>query len=206
MRAFRTLALCSLLALGCGEGGGGVEVENPLTDPAEGPPAGNQEAEASCTVPAEAAPADTSAPTEVVGTGTPESCTSEAFVAAVAGGGIITFDCGPEPVTITLEETAKIVNDTGPEIVIDGGGLVTLSGAGQRRILYMNTCDQAQKWTTSPIVNEPGPSRDSPSKTSPSADGNAKSENLKRPVAAERSGRGEVNSPMHQQSLLQQRL
>jgi hypothetical protein len=40
------------------------------------------------------------------------------------------------------------LNDTGPEIVIDGGGLVTLSGGGSTRILYMNTCDEAQKWTT----------------------------------------------------------
>jgi hypothetical protein len=28
-----------------------------------------------------------------------------------------------------------------PNIVIDGGGKITLSGAGTRRILYMNTCD-----------------------------------------------------------------
>jgi hypothetical protein len=33
--------------------------------------------------------------------------------------------------------------------VLDGGGRVTLSGAGQRRILYLNTCDEAQVWTTS---------------------------------------------------------
>jgi hypothetical protein len=26
-----------------------------------------------------------------------------------------------------MEETAKVVNDTGPEIVIDGGGKVTLT-------------------------------------------------------------------------------
>jgi hypothetical protein len=32
--------------------------------------------------------------------------------------------------------------------VIDGGGKVTLSGGGQRRILYMNTCDPDQVWTT----------------------------------------------------------
>jgi hypothetical protein len=31
-------------------------------------------------------------------------------------------------VIITLDRTARIFNDTGPEIVIDGGGLVTLSG------------------------------------------------------------------------------
>ena len=69
---------------------------------------------------------------------------SAAVVQAVAAGGIITFDCGPDPVTITMTATAKVVNDTGPKIVLDGGGKVTLSGGGRRRILYMNTCDQAQ--------------------------------------------------------------
>ena len=111
------------------------------------PPPGNPDGSAA--VPPEAQPVDTSDPDTVVGDGTPASCTSEAVVAAVAAGGIITFDCGPEPVTITLTETAKIFNATGPEIVLDGGGLVTLSGGGERRILYMNTCDQAQGWTTS---------------------------------------------------------
>jgi hypothetical protein len=83
----------------------------------------------------------------VVGTGTPASCTSQAVVIAVAAGGTITFDCGPDPVTIVMKETAKVVN-TNPVTVIDGGGLVTLSGAGKRRILYQNTCDPAQVWTT----------------------------------------------------------
>jgi hypothetical protein len=93
----------------------------------------------------------------VVGSGTPASCTSAAFVNAVALGGVITFDCGPDPVTLTLEETAKVFNDTGPEIVIDGGGLVTLSGGGSRRILYMNTCDPEQVWTTSHCQNQDHP-------------------------------------------------
>jgi hypothetical protein len=70
-------------------------------------------------------------------------------VSAVAAGGIITFDCGPDPVTITMKATAKIRNAKGPVIVLDGGGRVTLSGGGARRILYMNTCDRAQGWTTS---------------------------------------------------------
>jgi hypothetical protein len=100
-------------------------------------------------VPAAAQAEETSSPDRVIGDGTPESCTSDAVVAAVANGGIITFDCGPDPVTIVLTETAKVFNDTGPKIVIDGGGKVTLSGGGQRRILYMNTCDEAQVWTTS---------------------------------------------------------
>jgi hypothetical protein len=70
-------------------------------------------------------------------------------VAAVAAGGVITYDCGPDPVTISLRDTAKVVNAANPRVVLDGGGRVTLSGGGQRRILYMNTCDEAQGWTTS---------------------------------------------------------
>lgn len=84
----------------------------------------------------------------VVGTGTPASCTSRAVVRAVARGGTITFDCGPAPVTIAMKRTAKVVN-TSSRVVLDGGGLVTLSGQGERRILYLNTCDRAQVWTTS---------------------------------------------------------
>ena len=130
--------------------------DNPLTDPQEGPPAGNPAAPCG-NVPAEAAAEDTSNPDRVVGEGTPESCTGADFVDAVEKGGVITFDCGPDPVVIELEETAKIVNDTGPKIVIDGGGKVTLSGKGERRILYMNTCDEDQEWTTSHCQNQDHP-------------------------------------------------
>jgi hypothetical protein len=120
---------------------------NPRTDPYVGPPAGNPSG--ACAIPTDAHLEDVSVPTNVIGDGTPGSCTSAAVVDAVAEGGIITFACGPDPIIITLQQTAKVRNDTGPEIVIDGGGLVTLSGAGARRILYMNTCDPDQVWTTS---------------------------------------------------------
>ena len=177
MRAHHLFLLASgisVLAFGCGDSGsesfgdggsaagggpagdgGSVEVPNPLTNPEDGPPAGNPDG--ACEIPAEAGLADASSPTTVVGSGTPESCTSDAFVDAVANGGVITFDCGPDPVTITLDRTAKVFNDKGPEIVIDGGGLVTLSGAGNHRILYMNTCDQAQVWTTADCNNQDHP-------------------------------------------------
>jgi hypothetical protein len=112
---------------------------------------------APCGVPPGAGPEDVSSPTTVVGNGTPASCTSAAFVSAVAQGGIITFDCGPDPVTITLQETAKVFNNTGPEIVIDGGNLITLSGGNTRRILYMNTCDPVQVWTTDHCQNQDHP-------------------------------------------------
>jgi hypothetical protein len=133
----------------------GAEFINPLTNPLEGPPAGNPDGNAP--VPDDAAPENTSAPNHVVGTGTPESCTAEAFVAAVALGGSITFDCGPDPVTITLTEPAKVVNDAAQDVVIDGAGLVSLSGGGRTRILYMNTCDEAQHWTTSHCQNQETP-------------------------------------------------
>jgi hypothetical protein len=83
----------------------------------------------------------------VVGDGSPASCTSRAVVRAVRAGGSISFDCGPDPVTIVMKRTAKVLN-TNPVTVIDGGGLVTLSGEGERRILYQNTCDPKQVWTT----------------------------------------------------------
>ncbi|HEY7104236.1 MAG TPA: hypothetical protein VH573_21580 [Mycobacteriales bacterium] len=99
---------------------------------------------------------DTSHPDRVVGSGSAAGCTSAAVVAAVAAGGVITFDCGPAPVTIAMTQTAKIVN-AHPRTVLDGGGKVTLSGGGQRRILYQNTCDQKQGYTTSHCQDQETP-------------------------------------------------
>jgi hypothetical protein len=107
-------------------------------------------------VPAAARPADTSHPSRVIGNGTAASCTSRAVVAAVAAGGVITFSCGPRPVTIMMRATAKVRN-TSAQVVIDGGGKVTLSGGGVRRILYMDTCDPAQVWTTSHCQDQANP-------------------------------------------------
>jgi hypothetical protein len=96
----------------------------------------------------------TAHPDRVIGDGTPASCTSAAVVSAVAAGGIIRFDCGPKPVTIVMTATAT-VNKTTRLVVLDGGGLVTLSGAGERRILYSDTC--AGTWSTDDCVNQPYP-------------------------------------------------
>lgn len=110
-----------------------------------------------CAVPPEALAVDTSNPDHVIGNGTPASCTSAEVVAKIALGGIVTFDCGPDPITIVLAETAKIYNNTGPVIVIDGGDKVTLDGGGVRRILYMNTCDPALVWTTNHCQDQDHP-------------------------------------------------
>jgi hypothetical protein len=99
-------------------------------------------------VPGAARAVDSSRPDRWVGTGTRRSCTSRALVRAVAKGGIIRFRCGSDPVRIEMRRTAKVVN-TSRRVVLDGRGLVTLSGGGQRRILYQNTCDRRQTWTTS---------------------------------------------------------
>jgi hypothetical protein len=59
-------------------------------------------------------------------------------------------------VTIVLPATAKVFNNR-PDVTLDGGGLVTLSGGGARRILYQNTCDAAQVWTSSRCDNQETP-------------------------------------------------
>jgi hypothetical protein len=101
-------------------------------------------------------PAPSSGAARVVGNGTARSCTSSAILAAVRAGGTIRFSCGRKPVTIRLRATAKVLN-TRRDVVIDGGGIVTLSGGGQRRILYMDTCDPAQRFTTSHCQDQATP-------------------------------------------------
>jgi hypothetical protein len=93
-------------------------------------------------------------PDHVIGNGTPASCTSAAVVRDVAAGGVISFRCGPKPHTIVMTNTARVPN-TRHRVVLDGGGLITLSGDGKRRILYANTC--AGTWSTSDCVNQPDP-------------------------------------------------
>lgn len=99
---------------------------------------------------------DVSHPDHVIGNGTAASCTSAKVVRAVAKGGVITFDCGPAPVVIRMSATAKVVN-TSSRVVLDGGGRVTLDGLGKRRILYQDTCDQRQVWTTDHCDNQARP-------------------------------------------------
>lgn len=130
-------------------------VNFPPVNPDDGPPAGNPDGAA--LIPAEAGLEDVSNPDHIIGNGTPESCRAESFIDAVAQGGTIVFDCGPDLITLTLPGPAKVFNDADPDIVIDGGGLVSLSGGGNTRILYMNTCDEDQVWTTSHCQNQDHP-------------------------------------------------
>jgi len=107
-------------------------------------------------VPFAALAVDTSQPDRVVGTGTPASCTGQAVVNAVALGGKIRFNCGPNPATINMASTAKVFNNR-PDVTLDGQGLVTLDGGGSVRILYQNTCDAAQVFTSARCDNQETP-------------------------------------------------
>ena len=65
----------------------------------------------------------------MVGTGTAASCTEAALDAALAGGGMVTFDCGPGTHTIGLTSEKIISDDT----QIDGGGAITLNANNGHR-------------------------------------------------------------------------
>jgi hypothetical protein len=70
----------------------------------------------------------------VVGTGRPGSCTEAALDAALAGGAMVTFDCGMSPVIITITSTKTIDADT----TIDGGSLITISGGNSAGVFLVN--------------------------------------------------------------------
>jgi hypothetical protein len=97
------------------------------TPPTPAPPT------SSCATPISAV--NTAGNTNVVGDGTPASCTESAFEAAIAAGGVVTFNCGPSPYRLILSSTKLVTQDT----VIDGGNLVTLDGGGAVRQLLLNT-------------------------------------------------------------------
>jgi len=77
----------------------------------------------------------------VVGTGTPASCTeatlnaalAQLYPGAIAPGGTLSFNCGPNPHTIIVT-SQKFLQDGS---VIDGGGLITLSGGDNTRIFFV---------------------------------------------------------------------
>jgi hypothetical protein len=160
---FPFAATMAVVLMGCGGGSSqagtdsGTSPTTTSTNTDAAPSPGVDGSTASCDLPAEAQPEDVSKPDHVIGDGTAASCTSDLVVSTIAKGGIITFNCGPDPITITMNATAKIFNDKGPKIVIDGGGKVTLSGGNSRRILYQNTCDKAQVWTTSHCNDQDSP-------------------------------------------------
>ncbi|NJL04724.1 MAG: hypothetical protein HC911_07400 [Chloroflexaceae bacterium] len=111
---------------------GGITEQCPPTDQRGSPRPTNGDEQARCDSGAVELAAGSTPPNvgNVVGTGTPASCTAAALQAAVARSGAISFNCGAAPHTITLSAEMRITQDTN----IDGGGQITLSGAGRTRI------------------------------------------------------------------------
>ncbi|HRA67327.1 MAG TPA: choice-of-anchor Q domain-containing protein, partial [Caldilinea sp.] len=64
-----------------------------------------------------------------IGDGSPASCTAAMLAAAISAGGLITLDCGPNPVTI-----AGGPYTVAGDVSMDGGGLITLSGENAHRL------------------------------------------------------------------------
>jgi hypothetical protein len=106
--------------------------ESANSNQASATPSATQGGPSSCTAPISAV--NTAGNTNVVGDGTPASCTESALAAAIAAGGVVTFNCGSSPYRLVLTSTKSITQDT----VIDGGNLVTLDGGGQVRQLVLN--------------------------------------------------------------------
>ena len=75
----------------------------------------------------------------VVGTGNADSCTEAALDAALSGGGLVTFNCGG-PATIGLTSEKIIAANTS----INGGGLITLDGRGQTRLISVDNGVQVE--------------------------------------------------------------
>jgi hypothetical protein len=142
MRVRFLLALPLVAWLGCGSsdhaGGGGNGDGGIATTPDGGAfHPGSLGASCSAGVPSGGQLADTSHPTTIVGTGTASSCTFAALEAAVAAGGVITFDCGADPATIAVTSTLNVPVDQ--DTVIDGGGRITLDGGDAVQLLRFDS-------------------------------------------------------------------
>lgn len=94
---------------------------------------------------------DVSKPTTVVGTGTPASCTESLLDAAIQKAGIITFDCGAAPATITLTSEKKL--KTNADTTIDGGGKITLDGKNATRLLSFDDANYRTSKITVTLQN-----------------------------------------------------
>ena len=70
-----------------------------------------------------------------VGTGTAASCTEAALDSALAGGGVVDFNCGAAAHTIVFT-TGKLISSP---TTINGGNLIILDGSGAVRHFWVNT-------------------------------------------------------------------
>src|SRR5450432_1916947 len=108
--SFGQFFLLSCLSLAhCGDSSSSGSNAGPYVSAPTGP---NGNPNGHCMVPADAVAEDVSKPTTVVGDGTAASCTGDKVVAAVHAGGVVTFNCGTDPIVIPVPEI-DIMNDAG---------------------------------------------------------------------------------------------
>ena len=156
MRASWALVLSVIVAAGCGSssapattGGGGQSgtggtsgnLDAALPPPVDGGSlgtTGNPNGSCKAGVPSNGKPADVSN-SDGGGDGTAASCTFSALNTAVGNAGVITFNCGSDPVTITVTATMKL--PTNKDTVIDGGNKVTLDGGHAVQIFNYNSAN-----------------------------------------------------------------
>ena len=145
--------IVALTLLGCGGGsstgdGGGQDdgsvrpdgsVPDAFVWPDGSAPDGYVPPDPDAGCPGKLAPVAHAGQVEMVGDGTPGSCSEQALHDAVAavnaadGGGTVAFDCGGEH-TITLTRSVYV----SATMTIDGGGVITLSGGGAVRVIELD--------------------------------------------------------------------
>lgn len=86
-------------------------------------------------VPALSAQAETQI--TVVGNGSPASCTHAALATAIAGGGMVTFNCGLDKFELVTLDTFTL--HAGSDVTIDGAALITLDAAEGHRLFEVQT-------------------------------------------------------------------
>lgn len=84
--------------------------------------------------------AESTTAAQILGNGMPGSVSTAQIQAALDLGGVLRFNVGAAPSTIVLSATLSATKAT----VLDGAGVVTLSGGGVRRILRISNPNPAQ--------------------------------------------------------------
>ena len=130
-----------------GPGDPGSKTDGGVDDPGKLPPPAT-----TCTAPVQAS--DVSKPTSTLGAPGGPACDEAGLQAAIDKGGVITFACGgtaAAPFVLKLTKELKVL---GADVVLDGGGIVTLSGNKVTRILHIGKDDNFEKPTPRVVVQK----------------------------------------------------
>lgn len=130
-----------------GPGDPGTKSDGGVKDPGELPPP-----PPTCEPPVQAS--DVSKPDTTLGAAGGPACDEAGLQAALDKGGVITFACGgttDAPFEIKLTKELKVETK---DVVLDGGGAITLSGNKATRILHIGRDDNFEKPTPKVVVQK----------------------------------------------------